>query len=74
MSSKTPKELAEATALAALESLQAALKDETTLRDQLRLARGHSAFASSQAERAVWEAQKRSDAAFAAWRAAQDAV
>lgn len=74
---KTPKELAQATADAALESLQAALKKEVELRDALRKARleephwiGKLIVLGEQ----VRDAEKESDHAFKAWREAQQAV
>lgn len=70
---KTPKELAEATAAAALESLQATLRVEVELRAKLRDACDVSAV-KTQLERQVLDAEKRTNAAFSAWRAAQDAV
>jgi hypothetical protein len=60
--SKTPKELAEATALAALESLQAALKKEQDLREALRTLRATEPSWStriSDLEGSVKEAEKR---------------
>lgn len=83
MASLTPKEAAEAAALACLESLRAALNVETELRVRLREAR-HATERSSlptlddraaiRLETEVREAEKRSNAAFTAWRKAQEAV
>ena len=76
---KTPKELAEASALAALESLQAALRSEVALRQQLRDERGgeHADVRKStiaKLENDVRDAEKRSNASFTAWRKSQEAV
>lgn len=72
--SKTAKELAEATATMALDSLRAALSEEVKLRDELKEARGHSAGAALIAERKWREAETRTNAAFKAWREACEAV
>lgn len=73
----TAKELAEKAAMAALESLRAALNEETKVRDQLRGLLDNQFEWSSTAvklTRDLRDAQARSDAAFAAWRKAQEAI
>jgi hypothetical protein len=74
MASLNAKELAEAAALANLESLRAALDVEVALRGELRVARAHSASSAMTVETKVREAEKRSNAAFTAWRKSQEAV
>lgn len=73
----TPKELAEATASAALESLQAALKTEVATHEKLRVLRRRGpgwATVIGDTQTELREATQRSDAAFTAWRKAQEAV
>lgn len=73
--SSTAKELAEAAALAALESLRAALTVEVELRERLRGARVSSpSGAALKLENDVRDAERRSNAAFTAWRKAQEAI
>lgn len=73
----TTKELAERAAAAALESLRAALNEETAVREQLRLALKDNfewGTVATKLTRELRDAQARSDAAFSAWRSAQQAV
>lgn len=63
---KTAKELAEATAAMALDSLRAALAEEARVRDEVR--------GLSMAQHRLYEAMSCSDAAFEAWRKATEAV
>lgn len=73
----TPKELAEALAVAALEVLKALLDEEPRLRERLRetIARGPGWSSDiTNAHDALQAAMKRTDFAFEAWRAASEAV
>ena len=65
---KTVKELAEATAAMALDSLRAALGEEVKLRKEYREAPDFILHAR------IFEAEVRSNAAFRAWREANEAV
>lgn len=78
MTTKTPKELAEAAATAALDSLKAQLQAEMAHREDVRAARRDAVLPHGvvvrELEEELREAIGRSDAAFAAWRQAQEAV
>lgn len=75
--SKTPKELAEAAAAAALDSLRAALAAESEQRQKvidLRRRGPEWSLTAKSEEKELNEMIKRSDSAFKAWREASDSV
>lgn len=73
----TTRELAETAAAAALDSLRAILKTEVELRAKLRVSRSDALDFGGRVvglQHELKEAERRSDAAFVAWRKSEEAV